>query len=188
LQSKPQETGTGLLSRFGGVATTPGCTRFNFTTIDSVVKCKVMDHHLEVLRAYRDRNRAKVTEFLLVHPCTDCGEKDVRVLEFDHRKNKIRGVGEMIIGHFSWKRIMAEIKKCDVRCANCHRRRTLGTPLWFTDLAQFKRNADRHERKAVLVHGTRNGYCYHKCRCQRCRAANARYFRNRTNFNKDQAP
>ena len=27
-------------------------------------------------------------------------------------------------GAMSWKAILAEIEKCDVRCANCHSRRT----------------------------------------------------------------
>ena len=31
------------------------------------------------------------------------------------------------------------------------------------------------KRQAQLVHGTTNGYNYHKCRCEECRAANRTY-------------
>ena len=58
--------------------------------------------------------------------CTDCGEKDPVVLEFDHRDPKDK---KFTIGtHKGIKRpiedFIAELDKCDVVCANCHRRRT----------------------------------------------------------------
>lgn len=54
----------------------------------------------------------------------DCGEKDILVLEFDHRANKYKEIGKMVTGRYSLLRIMKEVEKCDVRCANCHRRKT----------------------------------------------------------------
>jgi hypothetical protein len=47
------------------------------------------------------------------------------VLEFDHhdRATKREDVSRLM-AYSSWRRIEAEIAKCDVRCANCHRRRT----------------------------------------------------------------
>ena len=57
------------------------------------------------------------------HPCLDCGEDDPVVLEFDHVGEK-----EFSIGHalksYKWQRILDEIERCEVVCANCHRRRT----------------------------------------------------------------
>ena len=46
-------------------------------------------------------------------------------MEFDHRDpaEKSQGVTRMV-GRASLKRIMAEVAKCDVVCANCHRMRT----------------------------------------------------------------
>jgi hypothetical protein len=45
------------------------------------------------------------------------------VLDFDHRGDKAFAIGEAIT-YRRWETILAEIAKCDVVCANCHRRRT----------------------------------------------------------------
>lgn len=68
----------------------------------------------------------RIIKYLYKHPCVDCGEIDVRCLEFDHRDRttKLAAVSQMIARQFSWEKIMAEIDKCDVRCSNCHRKRT----------------------------------------------------------------
>ena len=72
------------------------------------------------------RNREAVYAYLAEHPCVDCGEKDTVVLEFDHRDDapKTDTISAMVRRAFSLTTIMKEISKCDVRCANCHRRRT----------------------------------------------------------------
>jgi hypothetical protein len=73
----------------------------------------------------RPRNRRFVAEYLLTHPCVDCGESDPVVLEFDHRDptTKRADVGRLI--HTSAvSTVRTEIEKCDVRCGNCHRIRT----------------------------------------------------------------
>ena len=62
-------------------------------------------------------------EFLRAHPCLDCGESDPLVLEFDHRGNKMFCVGKGLRDR-NWQSVLDEISKCDVVCANCHRRRT----------------------------------------------------------------
>ena len=66
--------------------------------------------------------------YLADHPCVDCGESDPRCLEFDHRDpgTKTANVATLVQRAGAWKVILAEIEKCDVRCANCHRRRTSG--------------------------------------------------------------
>lgn len=74
---------------------------------------------------YREQNRILLYEYLGEHPCVDCGETDVRVLEFDHRDPATK---RQNIGHLAarkpWKLVLSEIEKCEVRCVNCHRRRT----------------------------------------------------------------
>jgi len=76
-------------------------------------------------KAKRARNRIEVLAYLSSHPCIDCGNADPVVLEFDHRDpaTKVAEVSRMIISK-PWSRVLAEIEKCDVRCINCHRRKT----------------------------------------------------------------
>ncbi len=67
-----------------------------------------------------------IAHYLQSHPCVDCGESDILVLEFDHRErdNKISEVGLIMKKRNSLEKLKEEIAKCDVRCANCHRRKT----------------------------------------------------------------
>ena len=65
-----------------------------------------------------------VQQYKLDHPCADCGENDPVVLEFDHvRGEKSFTIGQNVCSH-SVEEVQDEIAKCDVACANCHRRRT----------------------------------------------------------------
>jgi hypothetical protein len=64
-------------------------------------------------------------EYLEAHPCIDCGESDPVVLEFDHvRGEKSYNVSSLGTRLVSWNSVLKEIAKCEVRCANCHRRKT----------------------------------------------------------------
>ena len=82
--------------------------------------------HAESRNRLRREKARKVYDYLLNHPCADCGESDPVVLEFDHKPGlaKFESVMQMVINNASWPNIFAEIQKCEVRCANCHRRRT----------------------------------------------------------------
>lgn len=78
--------------------------------------------------------KAHATLYLNEHPCVDCGEHDIEVLDFDHvdEKKKSYMISKMIKTGFSWNKILKEIKKCQVRCANCHRKRSYKQFGWNT--------------------------------------------------------
>lgn len=68
-------------------------------------------------------NRMKIYEYLLEHPCIDCGNTDWRVLQFDHiDDSKEFSITQKMT--LSWEKMKLEIDKCNVRCANCHSLRT----------------------------------------------------------------
>jgi hypothetical protein len=78
-------------------------------------------------RAYR-----MLWGYLLEHPCVDCRENDPLVLDFDHvRGIKIGNVKSMAADGRPLAVIKAEIAKCEIRCANCHRRKTSREASWF---------------------------------------------------------
>lgn len=54
--------------------------------------------------------------------CVDCGEADRRVLQFDHRSDKVANVSWFL--NRNWEKALAEADKCDLVCANCHAIRT----------------------------------------------------------------
>lgn len=66
---------------------------------------------------------AFLRDYLFDHPCVDCGETDPVVLEFDHIDTKSFDIAYGIRNN-SWESVLREMDKCEVVCANCHRRRT----------------------------------------------------------------
>lgn len=77
------------------------------------------------------RNQQYVYEYLSKHPCADCNEADIVVLEFDHLRDKEFNVCKGIKAGYSLQRIKNEIEKCEVVCANCHKRRTAQRAGWI---------------------------------------------------------
>lgn len=76
--------------------------------------------------------RQLVWDYLTSHPCEVCGESDPAVLEFDHiRGNKKMNITDMASAGYSDGTILQEIGKCQVLCANCHRRKTKKERGWF---------------------------------------------------------
>jgi len=80
---------------------------------------------------YRNEIRNFISNYFLEHPCMDCGEKDLRVLDFDHMANKKYTVAHMIVSGRPLECIKEEIEKCVVRCANCHRKKTSDQLGWW---------------------------------------------------------
>jgi hypothetical protein len=75
----------------------------------------------------RRHDRYDMIQTLKSHPCTDCGRLfPYYVMDFDHRdpSEKSMGIPEMVKRMFAWDKVLAEIAKCDLVCACCHRLRT----------------------------------------------------------------
>jgi hypothetical protein len=82
---------------------------------------------------HRDRKRARAAEFRayvqaikLERGCSDCGYREhPAALDFDHLPGHVKAgkLASMACGSAK-KTILAEIAKCEVVCANCHRVRT----------------------------------------------------------------
>lgn len=80
---------------------------------------------------WRKDQLLKILEIFKKNPCIDCGESDPVVLDFDHVKGK-KKKGISVLYHSSkWETVLKEIKKCVVRCANCHRRKTAKERKWM---------------------------------------------------------
>jgi hypothetical protein len=93
------------------------------------------ERHLKNVKERKEEVRKLAREYvltyLLTHPCIECCERDPRVLEFHHRDEKDMAVSELVAGGYSIATIQAEIDKCDVLCANCHRKKTMNDRGWF---------------------------------------------------------
>jgi hypothetical protein len=79
------------------------------------------------------RNAALVLEHLTSAACIDCAIADPLVLQFDHRPGeiKVKDIGWFVSSGSRMGLLVDELAKCDVRCANCHRRRTAQGRGWF---------------------------------------------------------
>lgn len=80
---------------------------------------------------YRKQRRELLKDYLLGKQCVDCGERDPMVLEFDHVRGVKQGDIGTMLSHYCWSRILEELEKCEIRCANCHRRKTARDFKWW---------------------------------------------------------
>lgn len=81
--------------------------------------------------------RLFVTGYKTERGCAVCGETDPVVLDLDHidPATKYRGQmggawGGLNLANLGWKALHAELAKCQVLCANCHRRKTAREQGW----------------------------------------------------------
>jgi acetylornithine/succinyldiaminopimelate/putrescine aminotransferase len=70
----------------------------------------------------RERQRQWLIDYKRGLVCMRCGENHPATLQFHHRnqQDKEFEIGLYTALGFSKARLLAEIKKCDVMCANCH--------------------------------------------------------------------
>lgn len=85
-------------------------------------------------RDRRDRIKPLACQIILHYleqGCIDCGEDDIVVLDFDHLSDKKYNIADMVHNATSLDKLEYEIAKCQVRCANCHRRKTAKERNWW---------------------------------------------------------
>ena len=90
-----------------------------------------------VVRARKSNTKLRaIVRKLKEKPCADCKhEFPFYVMDFDHVSGEKEGEVSRL-ANVSLKKALAEIKKCDVVCANCHRIRTHNR---LTPVAQLER-------------------------------------------------
>lgn len=107
------------------------------------------EHYEKFGELYRHRARArkariknelrhKLYSFMESKRCVQCGERDLCVLEFDHidPDTKAFGIAKGLSYCYDWQKILKEIRKCQILCANCHKRKTAKQQGWFKAIQQ----------------------------------------------------
>jgi len=82
--------------------------------------------YIRYTRPSADKKTEELRQYKLAKGCVDCGyNAHAEALEFDHLPDsgKLFNIGEKI-GSYSMKKLMEEVAKCEVVCANCHAIRT----------------------------------------------------------------
>lgn len=81
------------------------------------------DYYLEKNRRRKKELQCWLQKYKSNHPCQYCGESRHYVLVFHHRdaSEKDADIAKMLSNSVSVDRMLDEISKCDVLCANCHR-------------------------------------------------------------------
>lgn len=114
--------------------------------------CK-SEYTLDQNRKIRERNRAYVTAFKSGKPCSIChGIFHFCQLDFDHLDSSLKKFELWNISTQSLKTIQAEIAKCRLICANCHRGETQAI------FGRIKTDALPHNAKySQFINGLKDG-------------------------------
>jgi hypothetical protein len=116
------------LEAFSKKATTSDGLQYKCKPCDKVYKKAYYMANADSIKAKviarRRATKLRVDAYKANAGCADCGFSDHRALDFDHLGDKSFGISEMVKDGMSWSSIMAEARKCEVVCANCHRIRT----------------------------------------------------------------
>lgn len=80
------------------------------------------------------------------NPCIKCGIKDFRVLQFNHKRGKLKNISALLNNACSLDKFIEEIHKCEVRCSNCHKLYTARKQNWYR-----LRWYENHKRRSMSV-------------------------------------
>lgn len=101
------------------------------------------EHYKKYGDAYRTRARVRkatqktdrqnlLYKYLENEKCVLCGFDDMRALDFDHINPSLKkfGISRAVNDGYCWDKILKEIEKCRILCANCHRIETAKQQNW----------------------------------------------------------
>ena len=79
-------------------------------------------------KRFAENRRRWLVEYKRTLSCVRCGENHPATLTFHHRvtDDKDFEIGNSVWMGVSLKRLLAEIEKCEVLCANCHAKEHFG--------------------------------------------------------------
>ena len=84
---------------------------------------KNKEMYIERNRLAKAEKRAYIQDLKTKTACADCKRYfHYCQMDFDHLEDKVTEVGKLV--GWGWSKLLAEIAKCDIVCANCHRLRT----------------------------------------------------------------
>jgi hypothetical protein len=113
----------------------------------------------DYLKRRRQQRREQFKQ-LLGGRCINCGRTSN--LQFDHKDPSKKEFRISIMIDSPEQRLLDELKKCQLLCADCHKKKTL----------------EKQEFGIESSHGTIWRYKKYKCRCDKCRQAMSEYNRN----------
>jgi hypothetical protein len=102
------------------------------------------EHYAKYKTLYRERARKRrnvlkkefrenMLAYLHGKTCEICGETDIRTFEFDHidQTKKTFAVSQAVRLGYMWPEVTAELQKCRILCANCHKKHTASQANWY---------------------------------------------------------
>ncbi len=106
-------------------------------------------------RRVRASTRSGSVRTCFEHPCVDCGEADLRVLDLDHDdpSKEVWNLSRLVTLSLPWATVLAGIDTCSVRCADCHRRRTSESFAWWRSTAGARRREALQAQTADRLSG-----------------------------------
>jgi len=109
---------------------------------------------IERTKEKRKINKLYVEQYKEAHACT-CGESCVACLQLHHLGDKDTSVANAM-QRFGLKRLKKEIDKCEVMCANCHRK------IHRNDHPATTENAKRLRNRAFVIEYKKT-HCCEEC-------------------------
>ena len=107
------------------------------------------DGQMQFASARMAPDRRNIRKRLSEAACVDCGLADPLLLQFDHVESKTKDIASLVRSACSSQRLINELNKCEVRCANCHRRRTAIHGGWFRARLDLAYSSNQHQSHLI---------------------------------------